>query len=343
MNTLFACVPAKEHSLSGHPENASRIASIMKVLEKSGLLPDLLPVKPVAVSEEQLTSVHSPKLVSQIRMASERGGGHLDADTYTTAESYRLAKLAAGTSCKAVDLIMHGEADNGFSLVRPPGHHAKSNRVGGFCLFNNVAIAARHAQYQHKAERVIIVDFDVHHGNGTQQIFYEDPSVLFISLHLFHPFFYPGSGGVEEIGSGAGYGSTINVPFMPGAGDSAYELIFRELIIPKVVSFKPSIILVSAGFDAHWIDPLASATLSLSGYAKMVRRLLDLAASLCSNRLLFVLEGGYHLDALSYGVLNLLSMLTGIEDFVDPLGPSPHREIQVEDLVDQLLSIHLPK
>jgi acetoin utilization deacetylase AcuC-like enzyme len=237
---------------------------------------------------------------------------------------------------------MTGSVKNGFALVRPPGHHAKIAQVGGFCLFNNIAAAARQAQVIHGAEKILIIDFDVHHGNGTQDIFYADPNVLLISLHLFHYFFYPGSGAVEEIGTGPGRGATINVPFGPGAGDHWYERAFKEIVQPVSAQFQPDIILVSAGFDAHWNDPLASANLSLVGYTQMAREILALADMHCEGRVLFVLEGGYHLDALAHGVLNVIYALIGYDEISDPLGPSPQREADMSALLAAVERIHLP-
>lgn len=341
MGTLLAICPASEHNLQGHPENKRRLRAVADLIERGGILPDLTPISPILATNEQLTAVHSAYLVELVERASLAGGGHLDADTYTTPDSNRLARIAAGTTCDMISRIMAGDARNGFALVRPPGHHADSNRVGGFCLFNNVAIAARYAQNEWGAKRVAIIDFDVHHGNGTQDIFYLDPSVMYISLHLFYRFFYPGTGKADEIGYGPGQGMTLNVPFMPGAGDLAYRLAMRELIRPKLCRFKPDVILVSAGFDAHWVDPLAAAGLSLSGYAEMARDIISIANDLCHGRVLFVLEGGYHLTALSYGVLNTFYALLGQDIIQDPLGPLPDREADTSRLLLQLQELHL--
>jgi acetoin utilization deacetylase AcuC-like enzyme len=209
--------------------------------------------------------------------------------------------------------------------------------VSGFCLFNNVAAAARQAQAVHGAKRILILDFDVHHGNGTQDIFYEDDSVLFMSLHLFVPYaFYPGTGAMYESGTDEGLGYTVNVPLPPRVGDVGYSRIFTEVIGPKATQFKPDFILVSAGFDAHWQDPLAMGGLSLAGYAQIGRALTEMANELCSGRILFVLEGGYQLNALAYGVLNTVYALIGRDDVQDPLGPMPQPEQDVTELLHQL-------
>ncbi len=342
VTTALGIIPAEEHTQRGHPENPDRIAAIYDVLEASGALADLTLIHSAPVRYEELTQVHKPTMIEQVRLASSNGGGMLDADTYTTKASYDQALLAAGTTCALSDLIIEGTVDNGLSLVRPPGHHAEKGRVGGFCLFNNVAVAARHLQLQHGLERVAIVDFDVHHGNGTQDIFYDDPSILFISVHLYQPFFYPGTGSLDETGIGPGAGATVNIPLPPGAGDQVYRLFFQEMVKPKIEIFQPEMLLVSAGFDAHWLDPLASMALSLLGYANIVKRLIGLATNVCNGNILFVLEGGYQLQALAYGILNLANALQDHDDIVDPLGWVENDEPDVTFLLKQLQQKHLP-
>jgi acetoin utilization deacetylase AcuC-like enzyme len=342
MSTVFVFAPGAGHTKPGHPESIDRAAAVHQHLEQAGVLAHMLALPPVAATTKQLTRAHSLSLVEGVRQVSLRGGGMVDADTYTTSATFDAARLAAGGCCTAVDAIMSGEATNGLAVVRPPGHHAERSHVGGFCLFNNVAVAARQAQAVHGVGRVMIVDFDVHHGNGTQEIFYEDPSVLFFSTHLYHPFFYPGTGSMQQIGAGPGQGTTVNVPLPAGVGDSGYDRVFGELIDPKGASFRPELILVSAGFDAHWADPLAMAGLSLTGYAAIVRRLLAMAAEWCQGRILFVLEGGYYLEALAGGVLNLAYALLGRNEVDDPLGPAPNGETDVTDLLAALRRLHLP-
>ncbi|MGD8585008.1 MAG: histone deacetylase [Chloroflexota bacterium] len=342
MTTVLGYVPATAHSLEGHPENAGRMTAIMRLLESKSILDDVLMPDAMPASAEQLLRVHSADLVASIERASRIGGGRLDPDTYCTTSSFEEARLAAGTTCLVSDMIMRGEAQNGFALVRPPGHHAERGRVGGFCLFNNVAVAARQIQDQYGAQRIVILDYDVHHGNGTQAIFYEDPTVFYISLHMFAPFFYPGTGSAQEIGRGAGRGMTMNVPFGARAGDEAYSLALNELIEPAVANFGPDMILVSAGFDAHWQDPLAAAAMSLTGYAEISREIIAMAEQHCHGRVLFVLEGGYHFQALSHGVLNVIEALIGKDAISDPLGPSPYSSPDVTKLLVQLKRLHLP-
>jgi acetoin utilization deacetylase AcuC-like enzyme len=340
-DTLFVFAPAPGHTDPHHPEHSGRTEAIMQLLQQHDALAGLLRLQSQPATMEQVARVHRRELIERIQRASAIGGGFLGVDTYTTPESYEAAMLAAGSCCAAIDQLMSGQAGNGLAVVRPPGHHAESGRAGGFCLFNNVAVAARQAQAVHGAGRVAIVDFDVHHGNGTQEIFYEDESVLFISTHLYGAFFYPGTGAMEETGRGRGRGYTLNVPLPPRVGDAGFDQLFSDVVAPKIAAFRPDLILVSAGFDAHWADPLAYAGLSLTGYATLCRHLLDMAAAHCHGRILFVLEGGYLLDALAYGVLNLVDVLRGREQVRDPLGPLPHSEPPVTNILLRLRELHL--
>lgn len=343
MTTLLFHVPALRHTKLHHPENSARLADLMPALERFGLLDDLALIGPVPATIDQLRRVHTQGLIDFVRTISYQGGGILDGgDTYATAASYELAKLAAGSCCLAVDHIMHGRARNGFALVRPPGHHAEIDHAGGFCLFNNIAVAARHAQVKFGVRRVFILDFDVHHGNGTQNIFYEDESVLFASMHLFAPFFYPGIGGLHEVGTRKGAGFTANVPFPPGVGDIGYLRVIQEYINPIVTKFQPEIMLISIGFDAHWQDPLAMAALSLTGYSLITQSLVRLADDVCNGRLLFVLEGGYKIDVLTHGIANTYSALLGHDAIRDPIGASPVPERDVTQLLETLKSRDLP-
>jgi acetoin utilization deacetylase AcuC-like enzyme len=341
MNTVLGYVSSLEHSQPGHPENPQRMLAIMDLLESTKILTDISQVDITEAQTEQIARVHSESLIRRIRQTSEHGGGYLDPDTYTSGESFKLALDAAGTTTKLLDLIMETEAANGMALVRPPGHHAERGRVGGFCLFNNIAVAARQAQEVHGADRVLIVDFDVHHGNGTQDIFYNDPTVLYVSIHQFGAFFYPGTGAISEVGTGSGHGYTVNIPFPPGAGDISYMTAFSDLVGPKVKEFSPDVVLVSAGYDAHWIDPLASAVLSLGGYSNISAKLIEMADDLCGGKILFVLEGGYHPTALSHGVLNTLFRLIGHDNVSDPLGPWSRSEPDITKVLVDLRDLHL--
>lgn len=318
--------------------------SLMPALERAGILDQVEHCAPTPATVEQLRRAHTPELIEFTRQISLRGGGLLDhGDTYATADTFEAARLAAGACCAMVDQIMGGKADNGFALIRPPGHHAETDRVSGFCIFNNVAVAARQAQAVHGAQRVAIVDFDVHHGNGTQDIFYHDDSVHFTSVHLFAPYFYPGIGDWDETGTGRGVGYTVNVPLPPSVGDAGYQRAFEELVIPAIERFRPDLVLVSVGFDAHWLDPLAMSGLSLTGYARLARLLQATAGELCDGRIGFILEGGYHLDVLVNGVTNVFHALLGNATVLDPYGLMPEPEQPIDDLLTKLKRLHLPK
>lgn len=341
LGTALTYVPALAHTQRYHPENHTRVEGLLRFFEQQGLLPDLTQVDAKPVAARLLSQVHTKGLLEEIRLSCLQGIARLDADTYITPESYELARLAAGGCCALVDALFGAEAQNGLAIVRPPGHHAGRDSVGGFCLINNIAVATRHAQLAHGVRRALIVDFDVHHGNGTQDIFYAEGDILFVSLHLYHPFFFPGTGAEDEVGTGAGKGATLNVPFPPSVGDVGYDQALKELVIPRARNFAPEIIFVSAGFDAHWQDPLARASLTLRGYASMCQQLVALADELCDGRLLFVLEGGYQRKALQYGLLNLILALLGRDEVVDPLGSGPEPEHDVGQLLASLKKRHL--
>jgi len=344
MSTAYCYDPVEqEHTLYGHPENRERLKGTMELLEQQGLLARMTLLEATPVSMERLHRVHSPQYVDSVRRLAERGGGHLDPDTYVASRSYEAALMSAGGLVNLVAAVLQGEAVCGFNLMRPPGHHALTGRGMGFCIFNNVAIAAHYALAEGGVERVLIVDFDVHHGNGTQDTFWRDPSVLFFSTHQYP--YYPGTGDWREIGAGEGKGTICNVPLRPGVGNEGYTRIFDELLWPLAERFRPQLILVSAGYDAHWQDPLAGMRLSLSGYAYLTQTLKAMADELCSGRLVFTLEGGYHLQALAYAVLNTLRVLLGdltLEqgEVMDPLGPCLYGETPVDTLLLQLKGVH---
>ncbi|HEY1409802.1 MAG TPA: histone deacetylase [Promineifilum sp.] len=342
MTTLLIYAPAEGHTKNHHPESHLRMRDVLPALERYGLLADLLVREPVPASAEQLRTVHSSELIEFIRRKSSLGNGLLDqGDTYVTAQSYEAARLAAGSCALAVDLVMTGVAQNGFALVRPPGHHAEADHVSGFCLFNNVAVAARRAQLAHDIKRVAIVDFDIHHGNGTQNIFYEDSSVLFVSAHLYAPYFYPGTGSAGETGTGQGRGYTMNIPLPPLVGDLGYRQMFRKLIEPRLDDFQPELLLVSAGFDAHWSDPLAMGGLSLRGLSEFAQRLVRYADAHCEGRVVFVLEGGYQTEVLSSGIANVFHALLSQDVVHDPVGQMPQAEQDISGLLTRLGGLHL--
>lgn len=306
------------HTWHGHVEQAERLVAIRAAIEASGLNDLLYHLEPRPAAEPQLLAVHSPELLRRTRQLSSYGGGQFDSDTYVTADSWDAACLAAGAAVGAVDAVLGGRMRNAFALVRPPGHHATPGRAMGFCLINNVAVAARYALDQFGLERVAIVDYDVHHGNGTQDIFYGEPRVLFCSTHAAP--FYPGTGTIGEMGTPQAAGATLNVPLPFGVGDRGYAQVFAEVIGPALRRYRPQLILVSAGYDAHWSDPLGPMTLSVRGYAQLTRTLCDLADELCGGRIVLVLEGGYNLDALGACVVAALWVLLGREPGPDPIG-----------------------
>jgi acetoin utilization deacetylase AcuC-like enzyme len=339
MKTAYLYSPIfLQHAEAGHPESPARLEEIMRGLEETGLLPRLFPLEPIAADDAQLRTVHSADHVERVKALVARGGGHFDPDTYANRYSLDAARLAAGALVRAVDAVMAREIDNAFALVRPPGHHATPHRPMGFCLFNNVAIAARHAIDQHKLERVLIVDFDVHHGNGTQDVFYNTAQVLYFSTHQFPH--YPGSGDWDEIGEGAGRGFTVNVPLPPRVGDAGYQQIFDELLYPLAERYRPQLVLVSAGYDAHWSDPLAAENLSIAGYGALTRTLVQIAQEFCAGRIVVALEGGYNLPALAHGVAATFHALLGDTDIPDPLGASPFKERAIGDYIEQLKGLH---
>jgi acetoin utilization deacetylase AcuC-like enzyme len=343
-----------EHDLPGHPENAERLRAVMHLLREQDALSPLRNLPFHAATFDELTAVHTPEYVTKVFHASERGRGGLNPDTYINAASFNAAAMAVGTSMAAAEAVMSGEVSRAFALVRPPGHHAFADHGEGFCLFNSVAFAAKQAlgeiasahdqswspsavrnHRNARPERVMILDFDVHHGNGTQAIFYDDPRVLYASVHELG-WIYPGTGRAEETGRGQGKGATINVPLPAGVGDLGYARVFDEIFVPAVRRFKPNLILASAGFDAHWRDPLANMNVSLAGFARMMRVLCELSEALCGGRMVVVLEGGYDLAALSYGVLNTLRVLQGDGEIEDPLGQCAEEETPVDGLIDYL-------
>ena len=285
----------------GHPESPGRLRAIVSRLESTGVFARLVQVEPVPASDEWITQIHAASYVETLKASVPSSGRvALDPDTSMSAGSLSAAYLAAGGALAASDAICDGRLTNAFCAVRPPGHHAERNRAMGFCLFNNVAIAARYVQRRHGVARVLVVDWDVHHGNGTQHVFEDDPSVLFFSTHQYPC--YPGTGEAAEQGHGSGKGATINVPMSPGQGDDEYREVFDRVLTPAADAFKPEFVIISAGFDAHRDDPLASMALTEEGYADLTRRVVSLARRHSQGRLLSCLEGGYNLDALAASV-----------------------------------------
>ena len=327
-----------DHDLPHHPENARRLRHIHRALCRHDLLANLRRLTARAATGDELRAVHSDSLVERVRQVAARGGGNLDPDTYVNSRSFDVALLAAGGTVAAVEAVLSGQVDNAFALVRPPGHHATPKRAMGFCIFNNVAIAAQAARSSGAVQRVLIVDFDVHHGNGTQETFASEPSVFYVSTHQYPH--YPGTGHWRETGQGIGQGSVLNVPLPPGVGDAGYAQVWAELLWPAAERFRPELLLVSAGYDAHWSDPLAQMRLSLTGYAWLQRELVQMGSALCGGKVVFVLEGGYQLDVLAYGVVNAFHALMGQDTVVDPLGRSSRPERPVDTIISNLRLLH---
>jgi len=326
------------HETGRHPENPGRLVAIWEALQNASLPAGVSWTEPAPATLEQVLRVHRPELVNLVRELAARGGGAIDADTVTSARSYDAALVAAGGAIAAVRHVLANPGQRAFALVRPPGHHATPEQPMGFCLFNNAAIAVRAALDEHGLKRVAIVDFDVHHGNGTQAVFAAEPRVLFLSLHQFP--WYPGTGRLEEVGEGAARGQTVNLPLPAGCGDAAYQAAFERVVEPVVRRFQPELIVVSAGFDAHWADPLAEMAVSTTGFVAMARALAGLADELCQGRLALTLEGGYDRSALASSVVAVTTALAGGEP-TDVLGPSPTGELaNIEPVLERICRRH---
>jgi acetoin utilization deacetylase AcuC-like enzyme len=337
---------------SKHPERPQRVEIAMEVLkalnwlERDGLV--LLP--PRAATVDELATIHEREYIREVEEACQRVAAGEAAgepktrffatDTYVSAKSYEAALKAAGAPLTAIDAVMKGEVDNAYCLVRPPGHHAVPEAAMGFCLFNNVAVAARYAIEHHGLERVMIIDYDVHHGNGTQEVFYDDPRVLYFSIHQAP--FYPGTGLSDERGEGAGLGTTINVPLPSQTTFDVYEAVFRQIMAPAADRFDPQLILVSAGFDAHWNDPIGDMYISTAGFAKLNEIIIEQANQLCQGRLVMVQEGGYSLDAMAGCVATCVNQLLGDDAAVDSLGQAPDvaYRLNTDVLIAELRRIH---
>jgi acetoin utilization deacetylase AcuC-like enzyme len=300
-----------------HPERPERLVVIDELLA-SGSVGDPARIAARPADAEALERVHRPALIRAVAASAGREITHYDADTAASAGSFDAALLAAGSAMALADAVIDGSIDCGFAAVRPPGHHAEADRAMGFCFFNNVAVVAEHLRRRHGLERVLIVDWDVHHGNGTQHSFYDDPGVLYASLHQYP--FYPGTGGAEEIGRNAGAGFTVNCPMPAGAGNDDYMAAFRDLLLPVAREFDPQFVLVSAGFDAHRDDPLASIELDTPAFAEMTHALTNLADEHCDGRIVLLLEGGYSLAALRDSVGATLNALASPRAFAPSSG-----------------------
>ncbi|GCE03220.1 histone deacetylase family protein [Dictyobacter aurantiacus] len=343
----------------GHPERPQRMEMSIGYLRALNWLerPELVQLTPRAASIDELATVHEREYIQEIEELSQQAAEteaatgvptslQAGTDTYVSAKTYEAARKAAGAPLTALDAIMNGEVKNAYCLVRPPGHHAVAEAGFGFCIFNNVAIAARYALDRYELERVMIIDYDVHHGNGTQETFYDDPRVLYFSIHQA-PFF-PGTGLSDERGEGDAVGTTINVPLPAGSGYEIYEPIFRQVLAPAADRFNPQLILVSAGYDAHWKEAEGHTgvqpgmRISTAGFSKLNEIILKLADTLCEGRLIMVQEGGYDLDVVASGVATSLNQLLGGTEAVDKYGQAPDIAFQLNTdvVISELRRIH---
>ena len=296
-----------------HPESADRLVAILKGIQAAELLPHLIRVIAKRADLKWIESVHTQAYIRRFEEVCLSGHSYLDhQDNQMCVDTYETAFLAAGGVIEAARMLMDNEVDNAFCAVRPPGHHAERDQAMGFCYFNNVAIAARYLQMARSIERVGIIDFDVHHGNGTQHIFEQDPSVFYYSIHQHPSFAYPGTGREFEQGEGQGYGYTKNSPVLPGQSDDDYRMLFEKDLLPAFDSFQPQVILVSTGFDAHADDEMADVSLTTEGYSWIMQAVMQLAEKHCGGRLISVLEGGYCLDRLPELAANHVKILLGL-------------------------------
>jgi acetoin utilization deacetylase AcuC-like enzyme len=295
----------------GHPERPERLQAVEALLRRTPLWDAVEHPEPQAVDDDVLSRVHARAYIGLVRETAASGGGYLDPDTPVSPASYAVARRAVGGAILAVNSAIQPKGGLAFALVRPPGHHAGVSEGRGFCLFNNAAVAARHALDEHGARRVFILDWDVHHGNGTQEIFYRDPAVVYCSLH--QEGWYPGTGALEETGDGPGEGTTINIPLPAGVGDGGYRHLFEEVVLPLLRAVAPALVIVSAGYDAHHADPLGGMMLTAAGFGRLAALLRETAGP---TPIVALLEGGYDLAALAHSVTSTLGAWTGIDPHV---------------------------
>ncbi len=319
-----------EHASAGHPERPERLEAILRQLESRGLRARMRELAPREPGSADLLSVHAPGVVERLDALAESGGGWLDPDTYVTPGSPAAARGAAGAALAATEAVIAGEVGSAFCAVRPPGHHATRDRSMGFCLLNNVAIAAARALAA-GVERVAVVDWDVHHGNGTQQIFEGEGRVLYASTHA-SPF-YPGTGLAHETGRGDARGTTLNLPLPAGTGDAGFVACYEQAVIPALERFEPGLVLVSCGWDAHARDPLAPLRVSTAGYTRVAGLVLGAARRIAGGRLVVALEGGYDEHALAWCASALCELLLGDEPTPDPRPTPPSAEPDVRPVI----------
>ncbi len=300
-----------------HPSSLYIIERIKQFFDGSGLTAQMHPLEARAASEDEIAVYHTREYIAGIRAHAAGGPGKgawggVDDETSLSPGSFEAALYAAGGSMNAVDAVMQSEVHNSYALLRPPGHHATRNQAMGFCIFNNTVIAAHHARNVFGLERIMIVDWDVHHGNGTQDAFYQDPGVLFVSLHQDN--WYPKlSGGLEQVGSGAGAGYTVNIPLSAGTGDRGYCAAFEQLVLPIGLQFQPQLIIITAGQDPNWLDPLAQMMMTMAGFRRISELMVDLAEQVCAGRLVMLQAGGYSLAYVPYCTVAVVEPLVGVD------------------------------
>lgn len=301
----------KKHNMGlFHPESPDRLEIVYKMLDEEEMRGRFATIMPREAAEKEITAIHTPEYYHKVAETAHRNRlTSLDPDTSACPDTFKAARLAAGGLLSLVELVQNGVLNNGFALVRPPGHHAEANRAMGFCIFNNVAIAATYLINRFNLNKILIVDWDLHHGNATQHSFYDTPQVLFFSTHQYP--YYPGTGSIDEAGSGKGKGYTVNVPLRPGAGNEEFIRIYQEILQPLAREFQPNFILVSAGFDTYYQDPLGGMHVTPEGFATLTRLLMESADMLCQGKLAITLEGGYHLEGLCESVKAVLMELSG--------------------------------
>lgn len=332
----IAVQDSRKHSLAGHPESPERYARFGELF-RSPVADSIDRIGPSPIDEALLRRVHSPVYLESLQIVDPGEVRFLDyGDTYLTSSSYDCARLAAGAVVEVCNTVLESEATTGFALARPPGHHATATRAMGFCLFNNVALAARHMQSR-GLQRLLIIDFDVHHGNGTQEIFYRDGDIFYASTHQRGIF--PGTGIPEETGLGRGFGTNLNIPLPAFSGDQVIQRVFRELIVPFAGRARPDAVIVSAGYDGHRSDPLANLCITDAGFHAITSEILDIAIESTSGKAVFVLEGGYRPDSLFGSILATLYSMLG-RPLEGSVSDSPGPEPDISELITTIRGEH---